>query len=100
MNLKERLEAAEADRRREAGLPLLPVDDDTDPAPTIDLRSDAPIIDIRPAERRWADGLPVAESHRQCPQCGGPTLMDMEDAVGGVDHLHCLDCGLLFQVAR
>lgn len=117
MSLRERLEAARAERRRRAGLPPEPpavspmsqpidldADRSSDPA-TIDLTGVAPVVDLRPelAGRdrtpAFSGALEIGQSDR-CPHCGGPGRLDMQDYVGRVDHYSCTDCGLLFQVAR
>jgi predicted RNA-binding Zn-ribbon protein involved in translation (DUF1610 family) len=107
MTLRERLEAAAAERRRAAGLP--PTDEDES---TLDLTTASPIIDVRPSAAptppvssaprapSFSGGIEVSDTGRSCPNCGGSTRLDMQDTVGGVDHYSCLDCGLLFQVAR
>jgi hypothetical protein len=117
MNLHERLEAAKAERRVRAGLPpeepeVSPMHqprrddgDEADREAAIDLTGYAPIVDLRPeilrrdSEPSFTGALAVGEGST-CPNCGCEGRLDMEDVVGGVDHLSCTNCGLLFQVAR
>jgi hypothetical protein len=118
MSLRDRLEAAKAERRQRAGLPaeapeVSPMDlpiatrdhTDSDQDPSIDLRGYAPVVDLRhefrqrSSEPSFSSALQVGEG-AQCPHCGGRGRVDMEDVVGGVDHYSCTACGLLYQVAR
>jgi hypothetical protein len=114
MTLQERLEAAKAERRRQAGLPAdepevspmrqpyqpKPADD-----PALDLRGLAPVVDLRPGVEfragppRFSEALAVGHGSA-CPNCGFEGRLDLEDIAGGVDHFSCTDCGLLYQVAR
>lgn len=81
--------------------------------PAVDLT--APVIDLttridwsaRPApftpaaddQAGWS-GATTYERRDDCPSCGGPVRLDLEDVVGHVDHMSCERCGLLFQIAR
>jgi hypothetical protein len=100
MSLQDRLEAARATRRAEAGLPP-----ETGPArrpkadPVIDLRDKDLIRQISHAPS-FSSALAVSGSGDQCPNCGGPTRLDLVDVIGAVDHYACLDCHLMFQAAH
>lgn len=104
MTLQERLEAAKAARRRQAGLPPSDGEASTDDA-SLDLRGLAPVVDLRPelvrrdGPPRFSEALAVGEGSA-CPTCGCEGRLDMEDLAGGVDHFFCTNCGLLYQVAR
>lgn len=121
MNLRDRLEAAKAERRMRAGLP--PTEPEGDPMHqpigrsdeadsadedySIDLTGYAPVVDLRheleararKGEPSFSEALVVSETDR-CPNCGSEGEIDMEDVVGGVNHYSCTNCGLLYQVAR
>jgi hypothetical protein len=116
MTLRERLEAAKADRRRAAGLP---VDDAADPSatadvpwygpeplPRLDLRGLQPVVDLRgtpghadPVHSSLTEALSVSDSSA-CPACNTEGRLDLQDIAGGVDHYTCPNCMLLFQVVR
>lgn len=130
MGLRERLEAAEAERRRAAGLPVwnradnepgaakpnaapaarpsrpgssaVPVVDLRKPAPVIDLRTRAPARDqLSPTSApRATRAADPAADTVSCPSCGDPGRLDMQDIVGHLDHYSCLGCGSLFQLQR
>jgi hypothetical protein len=119
MTLRERLEAAKAERRQRAGLPpeapevspmqrpigSSPTDEDARSDDTIDLTGYAPVVDLRQellhrdTGPSFSGALVVSEGN-DCPNCGSVGQVDMEDVVGGVDHYSCTNCGLLYQVAR
>ncbi len=126
MTLRERLDAAREERRRAAGLPPTPpaepatmTTDDVvakgdfgvDLDSVVDLRTPAPVIDLRPLPPERPESTPppsnpsftaalAVSTRTTCPQCGGPGQRDMQDVVGGVDHYSCTFCGHLWQVAR
>jgi hypothetical protein len=114
MTLQERLEAAKAARRQQAGLPadepeVSPMRQPYEPKPAddpaLDLRGIAPVVDLRPGVEirsgapRFSEALAVALDSA-CPNCECEGRLDMEDLAGGVDHFSCTNCGLLYQVAR
>jgi hypothetical protein len=112
MTLRERLEAAKADRRRAAGLP---VDDPAPEAPkpwvplepALDLTGTLPVVDLTtgmPVDkdaigRSLTEALAVSESDR-CPACNSVGRLDLQDIAGGVDHYTCPNCTLLYQTVR
>jgi len=81
--------------------------------PVVDLT--APVIDLTTRVPRHAAPAPFApadddqstwsgattyDRRDDCPACGGPVRLDLEDVVGHVDHMSCDTCGLFFQTAR
>jgi hypothetical protein len=112
MNLRDRLEAAKAERRMRAGLPADEPDEspmhqpsvDRDVDASVDLTGIAPVVDLRPVppiepDPSFTSAFDVGVGDT-CPSCGSSSRLDMEDVVGGVDHYSCTGCGLLYQVAR
>lgn len=120
MTLRERLEAAKAERRRAAGLPVddhpsgaTPREPTSGPGaggglPTVDLTGTAPVLDLRTGRevgegiqpaRSLTESLAVSDSP-SCPTCGDEGQLDMQDVAGGVDHYSCRTCDTLFQVLR
>jgi hypothetical protein len=118
MTLQERLEAAKAERRRRAGLPAeapevspmhQPIgsssSSDLTESSSLDLTGSAPVVDLRPevpppATSPSFNGAMTVADGPLCPNCGCEGRIDMQDVVGGVDHLTCTNCALLYQVAR
>ncbi len=104
MGLQDRLDAAKAARRADAGLPPV-AEAVTLPArrpradPVIDLR-DKEVIQQLSHAPSFSSALAVSGTGDRCPSCGGPTRLDLVDILGGVDHYACLDCQLLFQAAH
>jgi hypothetical protein len=104
MSLRDRLEAAKAERRLRAGLPAEEPSESSDDDSSLDLTGVAPVVDLRavaPARTKpsFTSAFDVGAGDT-CPSCGSRARLDMEDVVGGVNHFSCTGCGLLFQVAR
>jgi hypothetical protein len=124
--LRDRLDQAEADRRLAAGLPPTSPEKPLDPPgatfgrlawgraepaasaitrglPVWVARPAPPAME-RPAEPSGlvdavVDAVEVIPTECACPNCAGPTRIDMLDLVLGVEHLTCIDCGLIFTTA-
>jgi hypothetical protein len=118
--LRDRLDQARADRRRAAGLPptspakpleplgatfghlppgraepATPVGQDLQ---TIDGEVDAVVDGLVESDDQTGPDHDddVFPTECACPNCAGPTRIDMLDLVLGVEHLTCIDCGLIF----